>query len=99
MSSQKQIVADLLAKANKYRQFARWITDRPTVQGIQALALELKQQARALARPEEAQIRRRAHEIWEENGRLGGRDVEFWLQAESEIREAEALVRNVQDEP
>jgi hypothetical protein len=34
---QKQIVARLLAKANKYRDFARWVADRETVQGILAL--------------------------------------------------------------
>ena len=28
----------------------------------------------------------RAREIWEQNGRPSGRDEEFWLQAESEIR-------------
>jgi hypothetical protein len=28
---QKQVVARLLAKANKYRDFARWVGDRQTV--------------------------------------------------------------------
>lgn len=27
----------------------------------------------------------RAREIWEQSGRPSGRDLEFWLQAESEI--------------
>jgi hypothetical protein len=60
---QKQVVASLLAKANKYRDFARWIGDRQTVQSILALIVELKQRARALARPDEDKIRRRAREI------------------------------------
>jgi hypothetical protein len=47
------------------------------------------QRARALATPDEALIRKRAQEIWEENGRAAGRDEEFWLQAEREFREAE----------
>jgi hypothetical protein len=38
---------------------------------------------------QEERIRRRAREIWEENGRPAGRDDEFWLQAERESREAE----------
>jgi hypothetical protein len=63
---QKQIVISLLEKAYKYRDFARWVGDRETVQRILALAEELKQRARALARPDEANIRRRAREIWKE---------------------------------
>jgi hypothetical protein len=38
---QKQIVISLLAKAYKYRDFARWVGDRETVQRILALADEL----------------------------------------------------------
>jgi hypothetical protein len=33
------------------------------------------------------EITQRAQEIWEQHGRPSGRDLEFWLQAESEIRE------------
>ena len=90
---QKQTVARLLAKANKYRDFARWVGDRETVQRILALRQELMQQARALAKPNEEKIRKRAREIWEENGRPVGRDEEFWLKAEREFREAEALAK------
>ena len=96
--NRKQIVADLLAKADKYRNLARWVTDRLTIQRIFALSVELKQRARALARPDENEIRHRAREIWEENGRPAGRDLEFWLQAEREFREAEALAKNAGDE-
>ena len=78
---QKQSVARLLGKANKYRDFARWVGDRETVQRILALTAELKQRARALAKPNEEKIRKRAREIWEENNRPVGRDEEFWFQA------------------
>ena len=94
---QKQIVARLLAKANKYRYFALWLGDQETVQRILALTEELKQRAVALAKPEEAKIRKRAREIWEENNRPDGRDVEFWLQAEREFREAEQLANEIRD--
>ena len=94
---QKQTVARLLAKANKYRNFAQWVGDRETVQRILALTQELMQQARALAKPNEEKIRKRAREIWEENGRPVGRDEEFWLRAEREFREAEALAKEVPD--
>jgi hypothetical protein len=89
--NQRQVVASLLEKANKYREFARWVSDRETIHRILALAGELKQRALALAKPDEEKIRKRAREIWEENGRPVGRDVEFWLQAEREFREAEEL--------
>ena len=95
--NQKQVVASLLEKANKYREFARWIGDRETVHQILALAGELKQRALAVAKPDEDKIRNRAREIWEENSRPVGRDAEFWLQAEREFREAEELAITICD--
>jgi hypothetical protein len=80
---------NLLAKASKYRKFAHWIGDRETVQRILALADELMQRARALVKPAEEKIRKRARKIWEENGRPAGRDEEFWFQAERELPEEE----------
>ena len=74
---QKQTVARLLEKANKYRDFARWVGDRETVQRILALTAELKQRARALAKLNEEKIRKRAREIWEENNRPVGRMKSF----------------------
>jgi hypothetical protein len=32
------------------------------------------------------EIRRRAYELWEENGHEAGRDQEYWLSAEREVR-------------
>lgn len=40
------------------------------------------------ALPTEEQIRIRAHEIYIENDRQPGRDLENWLQAENELRQA-----------
>ena len=34
----------------------------------------------------EEEIRRRAYELWEENGRDAGHDQEYWLSAEREVR-------------
>jgi DUF2934 family protein len=95
---QKQIVSSLILKAKKYRSFALSIGDIETARRIVALTHELIQRARALARPDEAQIRKRAREIWEENGRPAGRDEEFWLQAEREFREAEKLTKEIGDD-
>jgi hypothetical protein len=63
-----------------------------------ALTVELKKRARALASPDEDKIGKRAREIWEENGRPIGRDVEFWLAAEREFREAEALAKEIRED-
>ena len=89
----KQLVSGLLAKARKCRNFARWVGDWETSKRILALAEERKQRALALARPSEKRIRKRAREIWEENGRPVGRDEEFWLRAEREFQEAEQLAK------
>lgn len=89
----KQLVSRVLAKANKYRSYSRWIGDRETADSIIGLAAKLVRRAHVLARPSENRVRRRAREIWEENGRPSGRDQEFWFQAEREFREAEELAR------
>jgi hypothetical protein len=47
--------------------------------------LKQKVQQRREARRIKQEITQRARAIWEENGRAPGRDLEFWLQAESEI--------------
>jgi hypothetical protein len=89
----KQLVSRMLAKASKYRGYAQWIGDTETAQRIIELAAKLRRRAGALAKPSQKRIRRRAHEIWEENGRPPGRDEEFWFQAEREFREAEELAK------
>ena|ERR1700730_14196157 len=96
--NQKQLVAHLMEKARKYRGYARWVGDRQTVRGILALAAELRDRARALSDPDEGKIRNRAREIWEENGRPQGRDLEFWLQAEREFQDAHALAKQMADD-
>jgi hypothetical protein len=35
--------------------------------------------------PREEKIRRRAYELWEQNGEAEGGEMAFWLQAEQEI--------------
>jgi alkylation response protein AidB-like acyl-CoA dehydrogenase len=42
--------------------------------------------AKVTAEPSYQDVSRRAFEIWERNGRMPGRDVENWLQAEAELR-------------
>jgi hypothetical protein len=38
-----------------------------------------------------ADIARRAYSLWEQRGRVHGRDLDDWLQAEREVKEAEAV--------
>jgi len=44
--------------------------------------------AGAVREPSYQEVSRRAFEIWEENGREPGHDLENWLKAETELRHA-----------
>jgi hypothetical protein len=84
--SYKEEVADLLAKANKYRRLARTVSDQEIVGRISDLSDDLEEQAHQLKRMlREETIRTRAHQIWQEHNCPAGRDDEFWLQAEREL--------------
>lgn len=41
----------------------------------------------------EQQVAQRAYELWEAGGQPAGRDLEYWLQAESELRSASQTSR------
>jgi hypothetical protein len=41
--------------------------------------------------PDHADIARRAYRLWEQRGRIHGRDLDDWLQAEREVNEAKSL--------
>jgi hypothetical protein len=84
--SYKQQVADLLAKANKYRSLARSVSDHEIVGRISDLTDDLENQAQQLnGMVREETIRTRAHQIWQQHNCPPGRDEEFWLQAEREL--------------
>jgi Protein of unknown function (DUF2934) len=70
------------------------ITDQTTYERLRAWVGELRQRLgqRLAARRTREKIRARAYELWEQNGRPADRDLEFWLQAESEIKAAERQV-------
>src|SRR5947208_2120425 len=93
----KQLVSRVLSKALKYRSYSSWIRDSETAQSISALSEQLQRRASVLARRTENRVRRRAREIWVENGRPSGRDEEFWFEAERELREAENLMEEFVD--
>lgn len=74
-------------------RIASSVTDQTTVERLRAWIEDLKQKLRQRleARRIKQEITVRAREIWDQNGRPAGRDMEFWLEAESEVR-----VRNQQ---
>lgn len=80
---------ELERKVEQARRIASTITDQTTVERPRAWVEELKQglRQRLATRRAEEEIKARARELWEQNGRPAGRDWEFWLQAEAEIIE------------
>jgi hypothetical protein len=82
---------DLERKIEQASRIASRISDPTTYQRLTAWVAELRQrlQKRIDARRFKERIRVRAHELWEQHGRPIGRDEEFWLRAELEIREGQ----------
>ena len=80
---------ELDRKNDQATRIASRINDQTTVERPRAWIQDLRQrrQQRLEARRTKQQINARAREIWEQNGRPSDRDLEFWLQAESEISE------------
>ena len=80
---------ELERKIEQAARIASHVNDPTTVERLKAWIEDLKQKLlqRRAARRIKQEITVRAHEIWEQNGRPSGRDLEFWLQAESEITE------------
>jgi Protein of unknown function (DUF2934) len=76
---------ELERKIDQTTRIASHINDQTTVERLRTWIQELRQrlQQRLEARRTKQAISVRARE----NGRPSGRDVEFWLQAESEISE------------
>ena len=81
-------------KIEKASRIASSITDQTTVERLKGWVEELRQKLRQRldARRTKQEISARARELWEQNGCPAGRDLEFWLQAESEIKARERQV-------
>jgi hypothetical protein len=79
---------ELERKIEQAARIASRVIDKTTVERLRAWIQELMQrrQQRSEARRTKHQITARAHELCH-NGRPAGRDLEFWLKAESEINE------------
>ena len=77
----------LRRQAEHYRRLASGLTDRRTIDAITELAAEYEAVAAAMEKLE--LIRRRAYEIWEEQGRPDGLHADHWHDAERELAEDE----------
>ena len=60
--------------------------------GMRCFARDMK--TREAIDEREEQIRRRAHELWEQEGKPEGREMDFWLQAEPELPASKWTRRN-----
>lgn len=79
----------LETEIERAERLAAGIGDRTTSERLWDFVQQLKQrlQNRRATRRSKEEIRARARDIWEQHGRPTGRDVEFWLQAEAELKE------------
>ena len=86
---QNEDTGELERKIEQATRIAARISDQMTLERLRAWIQDLRQrrQRRLEARRRKQAIGTRAQEIWEQNGRPSGRDLEFWLQAEAEIGE------------
>jgi Protein of unknown function (DUF2934) len=63
------------------------IRDRPAATRLAALGDDIRARIDGLkAASLEDAIRRRAYHLWEESGRPGGHDMDFWLEAERQVK-------------
>jgi hypothetical protein len=79
--------SDLREQASHLRQLASGITDRRTLEAIAELAGEYEAVAAAVERFN--LVRRRAYQIWEEQGRPEGLHADHWHDAELQVAEDE----------
>ncbi|UGY25475.1 MULTISPECIES: DUF2934 domain-containing protein [Bradyrhizobium] len=75
------------------KRLAAVTTDRTTYARIRDFAEDIGQRLQRLVsrRGEQDEIRARARQLWQEAGRPTGRDLDFWLQAERELADDEAI--------
>jgi Protein of unknown function (DUF2934) len=76
----------LRREAERYRRLATDIDDRRAIDALRELAIQYEELAVVLER--EQLVRRRAYEIWEQQGRPHGRHGGHWEAAERELGDA-----------
>ena len=78
---------ELRREAERFRRLATEIDDRWMVEALRELAVDYEGLAVVLDRQEI--VRRRAYEMWEQQGRPHGRHADHWVAAEQELADAE----------
>jgi Protein of unknown function (DUF2934) len=74
----------LRREAERYRRLATGIDDRRAIEALRELAAEYDELAATLLEREQS-VRRRAYEMWEQQGRPHGRHADHWAAAEREL--------------
>jgi hypothetical protein len=85
---------ELERKFEQPSRIASNLTDQTTIERLRGWVEQLRQglRQRSATHRTHEEINARARELWEQNGCPSGRDLEFWLQAESEIKARERQV-------
>jgi Protein of unknown function (DUF2934) len=80
---------ELARKIEQADRIASRMLDQTTVERLKSWATVLRDRLKRILRERgiKEEIAARARDLWDQNGRPEGRDLEFWLQAESEIRD------------
>jgi len=80
---------ELERKIDQADRIASRIVDPTVVERLSSWAQDLRARLKRILgeRRIQQEIAARAHGLWEQNGRPADRDLEFWLQAEKEIRD------------
>jgi hypothetical protein len=76
---------ELRSEAERYRRLVVGTNDRRAIEALNELATEYDELAGHLGR--EQRIRRRAYEMWEEQGQPRGLHIDHWISAEQELSE------------
>jgi hypothetical protein len=80
---------ELRREAEQFRRLATDIDDRWTMEALRELADDYEGLALVLERQE--LVRKRAYEMWEQQGRPHGRHADHWVAAERELADAEKV--------
>jgi Protein of unknown function (DUF2934) len=80
---------ELARKIEQADRIASRMLDQTTVERLKSWATVLRDRLKRILRERRIreEIAARARDLWDQNGRPEGRDLEFWLQAERETRD------------
>jgi len=80
---------ELARKIEQADRMASRILDQTTVARLKSWATELRDNLKRILheRRIKEEIGACARDLWDQKGRPEGRDLEFWLQAEKEVRD------------